>query len=113
MVLLDPRCDIEAWKPGISYLIVRDPDSPNAPAYWDGSDDPLTLRRGGTMGLGHFPDESYITSIATSFKPWMNSYTHTGVNCLWEGRIIWFLVDTNVNRDPIKNPFGYRLIEIK
>ncbi len=112
---MDPRRDVKAWVPGASYLIVCNEHADHcAPAFWNGLPDPLQFdpSSGGLRGLAHFPSESYITCIGNDIRPWMNSPTFVGINCLYKDRIVWFLVDTDASRDEKKNPFGFELIPI-
>lgn len=112
---MDPRRDVAAWIPGQSFLIVYNEHFTNcAPAFWDGLPDPLEFNpsTGGLRGLDYFPDESYITCIGDDVRPWMNSPTFVGINCLYKDRIVWFLVDTNQARDESKKPFGFELVPI-
>jgi hypothetical protein len=112
---MDPRRDTAAWIPGQSFLIIRNEhDTHCAPAFWDGQPNPLKFNpaTGGLRGLNYFPDESYITCIGDDVRPWMNSSTFVGINCLYGDKIVWFLVDTDQSRDTTKRPFGFDLIPI-
>jgi hypothetical protein len=85
-----------------------------APACWDGSDDPLAYdaKKKALKGLEHIPNGSYLTCIGRNLRPWMNSTTFVGIDCLYEDKVVWFLVDTNETRDLEKSPFGFDLIRI-
>ncbi len=96
-------------------MVVRNEfDAHCAPACWDGSDNPLDYdpKKKGLKGLEHIPNGSYLTCIGRNPKPWMNSTTFVGIDCLYEDTVIWFLVDTNEARDLTKSPFGFDLIRV-
>lgn len=96
-------------------MIVRNNHDVNcAPACWDGLPNPLEFdaKNRKLRGLDQIPDGSFLTCIGRNPRQWMNSPTFVGIDCLFNDRVVWFLVDTNEARDEVETPFGYDLIRV-
>lgn len=96
-------------------MIVRDSgDVKRCPVVWDGSSDPLRYDAAthSLAGLKEIPTGTYITCIGKDKRPWIQGPSFVGIDCLYEGKIVWFLIDTDSTRDPDKRPFGYDIIRI-
>lgn len=96
-------------------MIVRSTvDTERGPVVWDGSIDPLRYDRSthSLAGLKTVPTGAFITCIGKDKRPWLESPSFIGIDCLYEGKIVWFLIDTDAVRDPEKRPFGYDIIRV-
>lgn len=106
---VDRRREVKAWVRGDLVMVSPVLGSPSMPAWWDGTPRPLDRL---PLGLGHFQDDEFLLVIAEDIRIWPGSPTFVGVDCIWQDKKIWFLVDTDADRDLTKRPFGYELTKM-
>lgn len=109
----DQRVSVEAWKNGNAYIFNNRNDRPdNRPVWWDGDNtkDPLRFISGRMPGIGYFTSGEVVIAVNEDRRPWPGNPSFVGVDCVYNDKKVWVLVDTAHGRN--EATFGFSIEEL-